>query len=250
MIAELKKRVEALNFDPEIESYKHKLLNDKECEKYLCIGNQYLYIIDLVNQETACISSSVKNVLGYELEKFYDDMYFLHEIIHPDDQLLIVKATRKCIDLISKKQHSKPFANIFSMDYRVKKANGNYIRILRQIGVFINDREGNMAYSFGICTDISEIKKVNKIEFSMTGPDTDLFDFPDDELKQEGNIFTKREKEVLQLLIQGKTSNKIAGLLFISPLTVISHRNNMMEKTGVKNIAELIAHAIEKGLYR
>ena len=249
-ITEFKNFLKDFDFGTGIEEYKKKLLEDKEFEKFLCIGNQYMYVADLVNPKIEFISPGVKDILGYELERFYDNLFFLYEIIHPDDLPLIVKATQKTFKFVYEKKHTKPFENIFSMDYRVKKANGDYIRILRQTGVFINDKEGNIAYSIAVCTDISNIKKISKIEFSMTGPDADLFDFPDEELKQEGNIFTKREKEVLQLIIQGKTSNDIAGLLFISPLTVTSHRNNMMEKTDTKNTAGLIAHVVEKGLDR
>jgi DNA-binding NarL/FixJ family response regulator len=51
---------------------------------------------------------------------------------------------------------------------------------------------------------------------------------------------TKREKEILKMIASGKTSNEIAELLFISPLTVETHRRNLMQKFEVKNVASLI----------
>lgn len=51
---------------------------------------------------------------------------------------------------------------------------------------------------------------------------------------------TKREKEILKLLATGKTSVTIAEELFLSPLTVDTHRKNIMQKFQVKNVAELI----------
>lgn len=59
---------------------------------------------------------------------------------------------------------------------------------------------------------------------------------------------TKREKEVLQLIAEGLTNNQIADKLYISPLTVDSHRKNLLTKLNVKNTASLIRIAIEQGL--
>lgn len=54
---------------------------------------------------------------------------------------------------------------------------------------------------------------------------------------------TKREKEILRLLADGKTSTVIAEELHISPLTIITHRRNLMNKFEAKNVAELIMAA-------
>ena len=59
---------------------------------------------------------------------------------------------------------------------------------------------------------------------------------------------TKREKEVLQLIAEGLTNNQIAEQLFISPLTVDSHRKNLLTKFNVNNTASLIRLAVERGL--
>lgn len=56
-------------------------------------------------------------------------------------------------------------------------------------------------------------------------------------------ILTKREKEILHLIKAGKTSKEIAELLFLSDLTVKSHRQNMMRKFDVKNVVELLDKA-------
>lgn len=58
-------------------------------------------------------------------------------------------------------------------------------------------------------------------------------------------ILTKREKEILQLIKLGKTSKEIAALLFLSDLTVKSHRQNMMRKFDVKNVVELMSKTID-----
>lgn len=56
---------------------------------------------------------------------------------------------------------------------------------------------------------------------------------------------TEREREVLRLMAEGHTTPKIGELMFISPLTVESHRRNLLQKFGVSNSASLIHKATE-----
>ncbi len=59
---------------------------------------------------------------------------------------------------------------------------------------------------------------------------------------------TRREKEILALIAAGKTSQVIGQELFLSPLTVDTHRKNLIQKFGVKNVAELIMAANQQQL--
>lgn len=61
---------------------------------------------------------------------------------------------------------------------------------------------------------------------------------------------TKRETEILHLIAEGKTSGQIAAQLFLSVLTVDTHRKNLMQKLEVKNAAELIRAAVQHQLLR
>lgn len=57
-----------------------------------------------------------------------------------------------------------------------------------------------------------------------------------------------REKEVLRLILNERTTQEIADELFISVNTVETHRNHLMQKLGARNLAGLVRIAIEKGL--
>ena len=61
-------------------------------------------------------------------------------------------------------------------------------------------------------------------------------------------ILTDREREVLQLIAEGYTNQKIANTLFISVKTVEAHRSNIMRKLGIHDITELVKYAIKKGI--
>jgi len=60
---------------------------------------------------------------------------------------------------------------------------------------------------------------------------------------------TKREKEVLCLIADGKTTPLIAEKLHIADSTVETHRRNLIDKTGTKNTKGLVRYAIENGFY-
>jgi DNA-binding NarL/FixJ family response regulator len=61
-------------------------------------------------------------------------------------------------------------------------------------------------------------------------------------------LLTAREREVLQLIVEGKTNSKIAECLKVSIKTVESHRHTLMVKLDIKSIAELTKFAIREGL--
>ncbi|MDP5106722.1 MAG: response regulator transcription factor [Polaribacter sp.] len=72
-------------------------------------------------------------------------------------------------------------------------------------------------------------------------------------LLKSGKVIEKaklssREKEVLQLIAEGKSSKETGDILFLSPKTVDVHRNNIMKKIDLHTIPELTKYAIQEGL--
>jgi len=65
---------------------------------------------------------------------------------------------------------------------------------------------------------------------------------------RDGIGLTGREREVLQLLAEGKIIKEIAGILNVSPRTVEFHKNNIVAKTGLRTTAELARYAARHGL--
>jgi two-component system, NarL family, response regulator NreC len=66
--------------------------------------------------------------------------------------------------------------------------------------------------------------------------------------KDAFSVLTDREREVLQLLTEGKTTKQTAKRLGISPKTVEVHRLNIMNKLKIDNMAQLTKYAIQEGL--
>lgn len=66
--------------------------------------------------------------------------------------------------------------------------------------------------------------------------------------KFDNAYLTRREKEVLELICKEYSTNEMAETLSISPRTIEGHRNNLILKTGVKNIAGLVVFALSNNL--
>ena len=64
----------------------------------------------------------------------------------------------------------------------------------------------------------------------------------------EVSVLTGREREVLQLIAEGRTTKQIAARLHVSAKTIETHRRNTMEKLGIDSVAELTKFAIREGL--
>lgn len=115
--------------------------------------------------------------------------------------------------------------------------------------VFIQQMLDNGAYGYVLKNASSEeiMEGVNEVcsgnKYLCTEAENLLKKTPENEL-----MITRRESSVLKLLAEGFTNLEIAEKLFISPLTVDSHRKNLIVKLQARNTASLIKIASDKGL--
>jgi RNA polymerase sigma factor (sigma-70 family) len=61
-------------------------------------------------------------------------------------------------------------------------------------------------------------------------------------------LLTSREREILQLVAEGKSNKEVAHLLNLSVYTVETHRSNLMQKLNLRGVPELILYAVRKGI--
>ncbi len=239
-----------LPIDKDIENYKSGLIDFQELAQILVMRNQFFYITDVSEFTNVYVSKTLSQVLGYPSEEFKDPE-FVYQTIHPEDVEFVYELSKKTIewsyhmaDILLK----DPFAGMFSIDFRMRHKNGNYIRVNRQTSCYRTDIHGNMVYAISLYTDINHIKRSNLITYAWkTFID---IDFNMEELIErfQLKIFTPREIEIIRMLSQGLSATQIAPRLFISEYTVIAHRRNILHKTGAKNTAELIKYGVEAGL--
>lgn len=141
--------------------------------------------------------------------------------IHKHDPNLKVVALSMMDDQVSIKKMLQAGA----VGYVLKE--GNTQELLNAIQIIIN---GNKYFSPSVAEVImSSLTKSNN--------------------RYTGVKLTKREKEVLKAIFEEKSNQQIADELFISLRTVETHKYNIMEKTGAKNLAGLVKYAIKEKLF-
>ncbi len=223
----------------QIEHYK-KMLNIFQAGEY------YYLLFDLVNGDVASASDELKNVLGYDPKELNAQLLF--EIIHPDDRFFLINFEEIITGFLNSISFEEyPFYK-FQYDVRLKSKDGIYKRILVQYLMVDYDKD-NIFHSFHIHTDISHIKQEGDSCVSIIGTQgrPSYYNIKNFILTKSFDLFTKREREILKGIVEGKTSQQIAEELFISLYTVNAHRRNIMEKGGVKTPIELVQKCLKEG---
>jgi two-component system response regulator NreC len=70
----------------------------------------------------------------------------------------------------------------------------------------------------------------------------------DKDIEDSYELLTAREREILQLVAEGKSNKDVANMLNLSLYTVETHRSNILEKLNLHNVPELILYAVRKGV--
>lgn len=70
----------------------------------------------------------------------------------------------------------------------------------------------------------------------------------DKDIEDSYELLTAREREILQLVAEGKSNKDVANMLNLSVYTVETHRSNVMEKLNLHTVPELILYAVRKGV--
>jgi DNA-binding CsgD family transcriptional regulator len=214
------------------------------------IGKSYFFLSDIKDVDLNNFSKGTKDVLGYEPDEM--SMEKMLSLVHPIDLPVVIANESKVREFFNGLSPEKIFKYKIRYDYRLKHKEGHYIRVLQQMITIETDDKGAIVKTMGIHSDITDLKKEGLPVLSFIGLDGEptyenvqvesKFSF----LKPEER-FSPREKEILNKLIQGKTSEEIPKELFISRETVSTHRRNMLSKCDVKNTLELVNRSIKNG---
>lgn len=229
--------------DRELEFEIHKrLLN------FFSVGDYYYFVFNLATASVDYVSHGAKTLLGYELEEISVQFFLQH--IHPEDQPYFLAFETMIGEFISKAAPEQIANYKARYDYRIKKKDGTYVRILQQTMIIQHDKDKNIYRSLGIHTDISEFKTIGKPVFSLIGMNGEP-SFIDIDIRNrigvENSPLSKREIQIVTLLMDGLDSKGISERLFISTHTVNTHRKNILQKTGCTNTMQLLSKAINHG---
>jgi DNA-binding CsgD family transcriptional regulator len=224
---------------------------DADINKFLnffLLGDSYYFIINHHTLKMDFVSKEVESVMGYLPSEFEID--FMNDQIHPDDRSWFLAFGSSMIDFFSQLPMEKLMKYKVRYDIRMKKKNGEYARILYQGILLEHDQNGRFLRTLSVHTDITYLKHEGKPVMSFIGMDGEpsYYDTASKNVFIESkDELTRREREVLSLLIQGRLSKEISEILNISKQTVDTHRKNMLHKKQLNNTGELVGKAIRYG---
>src|ERR1035437_7886744 len=132
------------------------------------IGRFYYYIFDIPNMTLSFVSESITDLLGYTPTEFTPDFFFTH-VIHPDDVQYYVNFENKVAEFFNTLTVDNIFNYKVQYEFRVRKKTGEYIRVLQQVVTLETTETGGINKSFGIHTDISELKSEGTPSLSIIG---------------------------------------------------------------------------------
>jgi DNA-binding CsgD family transcriptional regulator len=220
----------------------------KKLWSFFLIGDSYYFILNHQSLMFEYVSKEVEDIMGYHPSEF--NIQFMNGKIHPDDRSWFLAIGNRVVDFFSQLAIEKLMKYKIRFDIRFMKKNGDYARILYQGILLEHDENGRFLRTLSTHTDITYLKQEGKPMLSFIGFDGEpsyrdiasknLFS----KIKEE---LTRREKQVLTLLIEGKFSKEISSILKISKQTVDTHRKNMLRKKNLSNTGELIGKAIRYG---
>lgn len=235
------KQTETGNYTIELEFYKG-LFN------FFQVGDFYYYIFNISRADFDFVSPKIKEVLGYDVSDV--NLQFLFNTIHPEDQIWYVNFENEVGKFLYNLPHEKLYHYKVRLDLRMKTKNGDYKRMLFQTVTIEQHPEGGILRTLGVHTDITHLKPHGKPSLSFIGLNGEP-SFIDIQIGKPlipiKEVLTKREKEILVHIIDGKQNKEIAEILYLSKQTVDRHRKNMLSKNNFKNSSELIACAIKNG---
>jgi len=212
------------------------------------VGDYYYMIFNIPETRFDMVSDEMTHVLGYEKEEI--TVPFFISSIHPDDQPWFLNFENKVVEFFSTLRPEQVMNYKVRYDYRIRKKNGDYIRILQQVLTLQFEGDNHVVRTLVVHTDITHLKKGGQPVLSFIGLNGEP-SYIDVDVKEVFNtnkeFITKREREVLMLLVKGDDSKTIASKLIISKQTVDTHRKNLLKKTGCENTAALIAMSIRQG---
>lgn len=211
-----------------------------------------VYILNLETEEYLFVSSGSLSVMGYTGEEMMQlsRKYIVSRVHQADLSTHAKKYFHKFIEYTRQSNADEIKKYRFSVNYRFKRKDGIYCKLLQQYMVLEVNDAGYPLLSLGLVTDITQHKHDNKTAFSVARYNKNKgyeIVYSDSSLP-EAIILSKREYEIAHLLVKGLSSKQIAGKLYISLHTVNAHRRNILEKTQSKNTAELINYMLLNGL--
>jgi len=246
MKGEFEKRIDSFNLFLERLKRSFKPGEDQELINHYNLLHNRADFIYLYNYHSGQLmfSKGLQKLTGLSGNNI--EIIDIYKLIHPEDISDVLLYTRASLSVSLNIKTKEEADGHFTVDFRLKKPNGRYARILRQSSALEVSRKDGLISTISLCTDISNIKMNGPVVSMYTGTRKKQYEelLEIEKRDMSENLSTsklsQREKEILDLISQGKKSIDISNQLNISIHTLHTHRRNMLKRYGAKSITELL----------
>ena len=231
---------------------------EKEIEnisKY-AIGPYFWFIPDNSNMTIFRTSDNIHELTSFkknEWKKYEPE--FLSPIMHAEDWIYFLGGVKYMLAFLQNLPVVERKNYRFNIYARIKNVKSEYRWMVIQFPKIIYNKEGKGLSSLIVVSDLSHFSIVNQPVMTMidtTNSRKPFYKAIVEKNETETSInkanITKREREILALMINGNTSPQIAEKLFISYHTVENHKKNLRVKTDSKTSAELIYYVLHHNI--
>jgi len=212
------------SLEEEWEFWFSKEQKNKALPKDKASKGSYYFILNKDTCAIEFISNAIVDVLGFKPAEFSLEKLFSN--IHPDDLAYYKSCQMDALKLSNNLSFNEHYRYSFQHSFRLKAKDNTYHTIQQQYQTIEVNASGN----------IQKILVLHEeIEAYAERPLKDFIIY--DKIRNKSvNLpkitkLTKRELEILSLVQRGFTSDEIAKMLFLSRLTVDTHRKNILHKT-------------------
>lgn len=199
---------------------------------------------DYRNLNLAFFTGNVEKLTGYPESIFRKKgMEASFTMIHPEDRPELFRFQKIVFENFHQLSLSERHTFEFSYSTRwVHRLTGEVIWMMGRVRPYLIDEAGNFAMDLHIIVQLFTPPKTNGYDwnYSYTKDDgTRIFVSKNTPVSREVSL-TKKEKEIVKLILEGNGSKEISSGLNISVNTVGTHRKNILKKLGAKNVGEMI----------
>ncbi len=213
--------------------------------KYMEMNNITIFQAKPAVGTLSYVSDNVQSVLGISKEAMlHNGIFHLMSILKPEH----FKYPQNVFGIVRKAlsewepEEVKSVACVIVGVPLVHPQKGN-ISVLNLPNVIARDEKNMPTETLSLMQDITHLMKDNHYwirVWNSHNPEKVLVFHSNEDLNINGDIISKREKELFRLIIAGKNVDEISKELFISPITVNNHRQKILDKFGVKDTTALI----------
>jgi DNA-binding CsgD family transcriptional regulator len=210
-------------------------------------SNMVTFLWNVYTHRYIYVSDKLRQASGLDPALYLDDNGFEFSLsrIHPQHLDAIGAFSRLCTKYLASNNGLDPKIARVCLNFLYKNGRGEYVQLIQRMSVLETDKNLKPLLIACYVLHIGHIKKADSVGCVISVPgQVNIFEYNQHDKCVELPItFSDKEKNLLHLLSLGLSTKKIAQQLHISPLTVNTHRRNLIKKTACRDTTAAVTFA-------